>query len=457
MLQRKHASIPVLLPLCLTVLVTSTAIVAIHHPSALPSFSLQRCRKTLWTGTNCSHHECSNIQRNYERRWFKRRQLHRRHPSKIPRGGDQQQHETENSASQQHQMIPLSSLPIIDAKSVSLALRLTCETNRRLHHGTSIAAGAVTDFLSVQPCDVVRRDQQHVIPSSFTHTIPSVLETEQIEERRLEELTVFHCVQLGDRMRNGWHGNFTESQHQLKQMPRGPDLNSFLETLLCSVGAEKDSRPVSSNSSSSTRTITTKPPMEDEAQVILALTMLYLDRSTSSNSPLHLNSLTGQQGYPQCPHILPQTVHRLLLTALSIAFKYVRGDKSVSNILREVANSMLDERHAISLNDMEKMEDWMLHAISSTMHATQHYHEMTWQISHDEISRLLRRWGGTFYPQRLAAHDLIRMEQQERFWREQSGTNHGHGNFWSDARSGSMEDPTTQDGQDQQWQYPGYH
>ena len=452
MLPRRHASIDVL---WLTVLFTSTAILAvavIHRPFTIKvarqhekplHLLFQQCCKILWTEPNVQRNKEFPLR---ERKWIGRQ------PLIIPRGGGQQQPETDILAAQQH-VIPITSLPLIDTKSVSLALRLTCETNRRLHRGTSITAGATTDFLSKHHTLGQHVPQHRMSPTLCTHTIRSVPESEQIEERRVEELTLFHCMDLGYRLVD--EKNSTEWEQQRKSFPCSPDLESYLNSLLCAIGIDKD-YPESSNRSSTTRTIThNKQPMEDESQVILSLTILYLDRSTSLSSPHNVNLLTGQQSHPQCPYILPQTVHRLLLTALTIATKLVRGDKAVSNTLREAANSLMDERHAISLIDMEKMESWMLHAVSSAtgMHTAQHHHHEM-QISHDEISRLLRKWGGTFYPQRLAAHDQARLEQQESVWRDQLGANHGHGNFWAD-RSSSLEYPTTHDGE-HHWQYPGH-
>ena len=428
LLPRRHAPIDVFSSFCLTLLFISTATATNHHHPSL----FRRYYEISWLEAYCKRHN--------DFRWSRRVG---RHSWMLPRGGSQQQHETEILEAQH--VISLSALPLIDTKSVSLALRLTCETNRRLHHGTSIAAGASTDFLSIQ------HTQQHLSPTLSKHTIRSVPETEQINECRMEELTVFHCMDLEDQMGDEKCGNITESL-----LPWGPDLESYLNALLCAINTEKN-YPDKNNISSTARTITrNKSPTEDETQIILSLTILYLDRSTSISSPVHVNSMTGQQIHPQCPHVLPQTVHRLLLTALSIATKFVRGDNAVSNLLRDAANSVMDEGHAISLMDMEKMEDWMIQAMGSStgMHTIHHHHETSWQISHDEISRFLRKWGGTFYPQRLAAHDKTRMEQQQRFWRQQPGANHGHGNFWADRSS--MEYPSTHDGE-HHWHYPGHH
>ena len=199
MLPRRHASIDVL---WLTVLFTSTAILAvavIHRPFTIKvarqhekplHLLFQQCCKILWTEPNVQRNKEFPLR---ERKWIGRQ------PLIIPRGGGQQQPETDILAAQQH-VIPITSLPLIDTKSVSLALRLTCETNRRLHRGTSITAGATTDFLSKHHTLGQHVPQHRMSPTLCTHTIRSVPESEQIEERRVEELTLFHCMDLGYRL-----------------------------------------------------------------------------------------------------------------------------------------------------------------------------------------------------------------------------------------------------------------
>ena len=339
--------------------------------------------------------------------------------------------------------IPLSSQSLIDTKSVSLALRITCETNRRLHRGASIDRGpfksrrkaaAVTggmDSLFMAPQQDAT--EQTMMSASSLRTIRTVSAEELTNERLKEELTVFHSVEHLEPNGNDKRGNATEQISRLKLLRWGPELHSYLNTLLHAIGLDKKSTSESSNIVHNTANNKQQQPMEDELQIILSLTLLYLDRST--NIPLQVDPITGQSWCPPCPHLLPRTVHRLLLTAMSFAAKSVRGDKSISNKLRIAANSVLNEEQAISQIDMETMDYWMLNALGgrSGMHA--HQHDLMWQISPDEISIFLRNWGGLFYPQRLAAHDQTRMEHLERLWsdqRDQFGINHGHGNYWSD-------------------------
>ncbi len=347
--------------------------------------------------------------------------------------------------------IPLSSQPLIDTKSVTLALRLTCETNRRLNRGASIdrwsfksrekaaAETSCMDSLFMAPHQNAM-EQAMMSPSSL-RTIGTVSAEELMDERLKEELTVFHSAEHLEPNGNEKRGNATEQITRLKLLRWGPELHSYLKTLLYAIGLDENGTSDSGNIVHNTANI--KQQQQDELQIILSLTLLYLDRST--NTPLQVDPFTGQSWCPPCPHLLPRTVHRLLLTAISFAAKSVRGDKSISNKLRNAANSLLNEEQAISQVNMETMENWMLNALGGRTGMHAHQHDVMWQISPEEISIFLRNWGRLFYPQRLAAHDQTRMEHLERLWndqREQFGINHGHGNYWS-HQVGSMEYPST--------------
>ena len=212
----------------------------------------------------------------------------------IPRGGGEVEDKVHDNTNieKKHQQtsdisLPLSSLPLIDSLSVSLALRLTSETNRRLQHGTT--------------------------------------------SNEIKDETVFHSSV-----------SYQES----------PELKTYLDTLLSAVGLDDS---------------TSTNPMDDERQVILALSLLYIDRSTSVDTPNDDYHQTGQMGggsHPS-PYISPRTVHYLILTSLSIAIKCVRGDKDndVSNKLREADNSIY-EKDMISEVKMEKMERTLLNSLA---------------------------------------------------------------------------------------------
>ena len=363
----------------------------------------------------------------------------------------------------------LSTQPLIDTETVSLALRLTCETNRRLHHGTLAAAGSKisasesketiqTEFSSSEsslsgqeqlmhhPVQV-RMPQQpsgtvgHPIEAAAKQ-IKVVSELERAEERRKEELTIFHATKPRRDENNA------ERRGVLRW---GPDLKAYIDTLLSAIGIPNINdvnRDATSSTISTQRRKQPASPLEDERQLILSLTVIYLDRATSVDN-LHVDPNTGKPWYPSCPYVLPQTVHRLVFTAMIVATKSLRGEvDNISNSLREAANSLLQdsngENSQISEQDVQQMEQWMMNALGGAMQSHQYHHhhyENNWHIPPDEIGQFIRKWGETFYPKRVAAHDernRSRMERLERFWRDHAtnvfggyghgGADHGHGN-----------------------------
>lgn len=401
---------------------------------------------------------------------------------RIPRGGETSAFEGEiqegiNSelhldserAREQTKKKDLSVLPLIDAETVSLALRLTCETNRRLHHGTSSMAvsrsitsntnAAATPTAPRQRLNLQPSHEQQLVhhPSVNVHMpheqsmghpieaaakrIKAISQLERAEERRKEERTIFHAT-------DPWQNEVgTERKGVLRW---GPDLKVYVETLLAAIGLGNNNTNDSMSTSSISIHTKRKQPasaMEDERQLILSLTIMYLDRATSLDN-LHIDPNTGQPWYPSCPYVIPKTVHRLVLTAFNVATKTIRGNSDASNSLREAANTLLQGesniKSQISEEEMQEMQQWMMNALGGASHNQYHY-ENNWQIPPDEIGKFIRKWGETFYPKRVAAQDernRSRMERLERFWREQStsvfggygqhnnafGADHGHGN-----------------------------
>jgi hypothetical protein len=399
-----------------------------------------------------------------------------------------QQHRTTSSSSK-------SLLPLIDTKTVALALRLTCETNRRLYRGTSGFVGRVdaettTDAGEDDAANAAysnvgshvtnndhhqhqnQQQYQHgqIVASSIPPAISSITEEERAEERRKEEMTIFHSKEpWKPSLKSSSYSSSSETDEIIRRgISRwGPNIDRYLDALLCSIGLavhnDNDARGSDGESSSSspetissvlTATTTNRnnhrSPMEDERQLILSLTLLYLDHSISLDTPRHVDPHTGQPFY-QCPHILPRTVHRLVLTAMIIATKSVKGEsgEDFSTSLRKAANKLFGDEQ-VSEIDMDQMEQWMLHSLGADGSGALGQ----WQISAEEVQSFMRRWGETFYPQRLRAHDernQSRMERLERFWREKAGvfggvgggqqqhhhhqqlSDHGHGHSHSSA------------------------
>jgi len=419
------------------------------------------------------------------RKWYQR----------VPRGGSAVEEDVpnnsiqsdgniaslSNSSSQQRTTSSSSSLlPLIDTKTASLALRLTCETNRRLYHGTIGSTGGDKTSKTVDeettaagvddgtashnnmhsPYQQQQQEHQYsqqyyqqqeqggqMVSSALPPKIASVTEEERAEERRKEETTIFHSLEPWkppNSSSSDSSGDETSEESRRGVSRWGPDLDKYLDTLLCSIGlgtvenenAESSSSTESTSSNVSTLSTHTinnsknnRSPMEDERQLVLSLTLLNLDHSISLDTPRHVDPHTGRPWYPPCPQILPRTVHRLVLTAMIIATKSVRGDGDSSRLLRDAANKLLGgETYTVSDMDVGQMEQWMLHALGADASGT----SGQWQISAEAVQDFMRRWSETFYPQRLIAHDernRSRMEKLERFWREKTGGAFGGGNY----------------------------
>ena len=304
-----------------------------------------------------------------------------------------------------------------------------------------------------------------MVSSSIPPEIPSVTEAERAEERRKEEMTIFHSIEPWKPISSALSSEEEETNIRRGISRWGPDIDKYLDTLLCSIGLgtiddDDDDDTRESRESSSTETTTTtssvtalsthtiksrnRSPMEDESQLILSLTLLYLDHSISLDTPRHVDPHTGRP-WTLTPQILPRTVHRLLLTSMAIATKTVRGGgggSDSSNSLREAANKLLGDntKYTVTEMDLEQMEQWMLHSLGADASGT----GGQWQISIEVVQDFMRKWSETFYPQRLLAHDernRSRMEKLERFWREKAGVfgggdNHNHSHQWQHSYEG---------------------
>ena len=399
--------------------------------------------------------------------------------------------ETSNPSSQHASSSSSSLLPLIDTKTASLALRLTCETNRRLYRGTigsEMKIGTEKKINNHEQHDMhppsfeyqqqqqrQQQQQQHcsqqehgqmMVPSTIPPAIESVTEDERAEERRREEGTIFHSVEPWEPTTADLTDSNNEGEIRRGISRWGPDIEEYLETLLSSIGLgndDLDSLPGRKSRASSSPTDNPnasalsahavshkhRSPMEDERQLILSLTLLYLDHSISLDTPRHMDPHTGRSWYPPCPQIMPSTVHRLVLTAMIVALKTMRGEDNAPKLLLEASNKLFDsDKYEISGMDIDQMEQWMLQSLGADASGT----NGQWQISAEEVQDFMRKWSETFYPQRLQAHDernRSRKQKLERFWREKTGAfggvqynhhaeqyyagDHGHGHHWNGA------------------------
>lgn len=421
--------------------------------------------------------------------------------------------------------------PLIDIPSMILALRLTCEANRRLFLGTfpsddnrfgiGIKNGNADQKrnTNAEKYNIGSYPKQHQRLSSTVSSmgippvIPAVSNEERAEERRGgDSLTVFHSLipwkgssenkknRGGDNIKSSSlnststtstprtatsdsvavssegtselsgaiqyaakskGGEFANENHTSRRgIARwGPDLDVYMNALLSSVGLDPNEdhlNPSSQNQQQQIQTLTQK---------ILLQTILFIEKSTSLDTPRIINPRTGQPYFPPVPYLMPRTVHRLILTAFSMSVKrnLMMGStidvsvEDVSHILRTAANSLfrssqsvinvqcdvhdkknMQSQHEISEFEMQQMEHWMIHALGGD--PSQHYHhyhqnyhsnyhsqqqhQEHWQITPEEMTTFLYKWGETFYPQRLRMYEEKErhrasslMERWDMFWR----------------------------------------
>jgi len=421
-----------------------------------------------------------------------------------------------------------------------LALRLTCEANRRLFLGTfpsnengfgiGIKNGNSNQERNknAEKINVGCYPQQHQRLSSTVSSmgippvIPSISNEERAEERRGgDSLTVFHslipwkgssdnkknkdgdnskssslnststsstprtatsdsvavssegtsdlsdAIQYAAKSKRGECAN--EDHTSRRGIARwGPDLDVYLNALLSSVGLDPNEDHLNPSSQNQ------QQPRQTSTQKILLQTILYIEKSTSLDTPRIIDPRTGQPYFPPVPYLMPRTVHRLILTAFSMSVKrnLMMGStidvsvEDVSHILRTAANSLfrssqsvinaqddvhdnknMHSQHEISEFEMQQMEHWMIHALGGdpsqhhhhyhqnyhSNYHSQQQHQEHWQITPEEMTTFLYKWGETFYPQRLSMYEEKErhrasslMERWDMFWR---WSHHHHNNI----------------------------
>ena len=229
---------------------------------------------------------------------------------------------------QQQQVIPLQDIEM-NLEHVSLSLRLTCEMNRRLLQGIR----SNNDFLAVHNnnnnnghVDVHNANNPllqrgggddnsyhpvHVHPSqSWQPPIKSHSEEEQ------DVLTIFHAKSPRNKSSRRGAARW------------GPELLPYLQFLV------EDVLKLSEN---------------NQRSLIIALSLLYLDRACSVETPRSNTGQQEQQQYLPCPYLQPRTVHRLVLISLLTAARTVVGNDIV-------APTEIEKLLGIPSSQLEQME-----------------------------------------------------------------------------------------------------
>jgi hypothetical protein len=218
---------------------------------------------------------------------------------------------------QQQQVIPLQDIEM-NLEHVSLSLRLTCEMNRRLLQGIRSNDNSAVQQQHNNNNNNNSHDantaHNHHNPllqrggdNSYhpVHVHPSQLWQRPIkshsDEEQEEVLTIFHAKSPRNKARRGGAARW------------GPELLPYLHYLV--------------------EDVLKLPENKNQRSLILVLTLLYLDRACSVETPRTTTTTTttttvGQQQQP-CPFLQPRTVHRLVLTSLLIATRTVVVDEEV--------------------------------------------------------------------------------------------------------------------------------
>ena len=268
---------------------------------------------------------------------------------------------------------------LIDISSISLALRTTCEWNRRLQHSSTnnvLAAmknknksvpmwGRKTEGSNVH----FHGGHQHnlhgegnmvnVHPTQTWSPPISRLSWQEQQDQYAASLTIFHAKTpqpLNKRDNRNSNSN-KENDNNGGVLRWGPDLEQFLKEVLTSCFQ------ITSPESQST---------------LLTFAMIYLDRACSVETlRTHHHHYATNQGSPsptECPYLTPRTVHRLLLTALTLAQRTLYHGTEQAEI-----RTCIQKTFGIAPAQLHTMEYLMLSALGD--YGTDVHHDQYQQFT----------------------------------------------------------------------------
>jgi len=124
----------------------------------------------------------------------------------------------------------------------------------------------------------------------------------------------------------------------------------------------------------------------------IALAMIYLDRACSVDT-------IRTNGCPPCPFCLPRTVHRLSLVALILAKQAVNGNsgKTVQEYLQDLTPL------GIPMDQLELMTNWMINALGDNGSF----------VTVGQMKLWSEHWEAAFFPKRHRALQLQRQQEEQ--------------------------------------------
>lgn len=278
---------------------------------------------------------------------------------------------------------------LIDISSISLALRTTCEWNRRLQHSSTNNVLAAMKKKKMKPSPQMwgrttegsnvhfhggHQQNLHeegkmvnVHPSQTWSPPISRLSWQEQQDQYAASLTIFHAKSPQPLNKDDQSDSDSTNSGVLRW---GPDLEQFLKEVLTSCFQ------ITSPESQST---------------LLTFAMIYLDRACSVETlRTHHHHYATNQGSPsptECPYLTPRTVHRLLLTALTLAQRTLYHGTEQAEIQK-----CIQKTFGIAPAQLHTMEYLMLSALG----------DYGTDVHHDQYQQFTLLFQQTFQPNQNA-------------------------------------------------------
>mmetsp|Transcript_36479 Transcript_36479/g.88405 ORF Transcript_36479/g.88405 Transcript_36479/m.88405 type:complete len:477 (-) Transcript_36479:270-1700(-) len=332
--------------------------------------------------------------------------------------------------------------PKILLKHMSMALRVTCELNRRLLEGVNRTFKFFNKKSRIRNNDAnhhhhhhqPEQQQQQLVSQQDPYYDPHQQQLQQ------QELQPYGSEPVNIHPDRTWNPPIQEGGPDLEQesltifhalTPHDDEL-ALLEDVESKESNKLEESSASAASSSNQKVATTTttttprgvahwgpellPYLEqvtkllqiDSSGLEIALAMIYLDRACSVDT-------IRSNGCPPCPFCVPRTVHRLSLVALILAKQAVSGNnnKTVQEYLQDL------KPLGIPLDQLELMADWMVNALGDNGSFVTVGQMKVWS----------QNWEAAFFPkrhqalqqqrQKEAQQRLIQLEQQRLMEQEQ--------------------------------------
>ncbi len=296
---------------------------------------------------------------------------------------------------------------LMDYESISLALRLTCEMNRRLQnacaskpsssHQQSIKTPSTTTTDAIHP------PSYHPHSNHFAHPQNKIITNDDTYKSTTD---IFHS-------------NSSSNKNIIS------NLSTYIQSISKILGYE------------------TNP-------IIPALALIYLDRACSIETSTHrIHGMTNDNDInrKRCPYITPNTTHKLYLTAIVLACRTVRNQYSTSmnhgfhDEYTMQYSTLLQNNHEL-LCGMNvtyiELGSWLNYMVSSLGSD----HGLI--ISSDEVNLFLRRWKNLFQweDDSLCENDCDSIDKQRALLGPNNGHDHDQGQSEDSSISSTSSSPS---------------